>query len=77
MLVMAVAPVANVGSPIESGRRAGLAPNTPDSYTISRSGFTVRLARLTAMLGGPTPTKHTRSLSSWRALATIIISLGV
>jgi hypothetical protein len=31
MLVTAVAPVTMVGSPIESGRRAGRAPKTPAS----------------------------------------------
>src|SRR5438132_586327 len=77
MLVTAVAPVASVGSPIDSGSRAGRDPNTPDSYTSSRSGATVRWARLHAMFGSPTPTKHTRSPASWRALATIIISAGV
>ena len=62
---------------MDSGRRAGAEPNTPDSYTSSRSRATVRLARLQAMLGGPTPTKHTRSPASWRAEATIIISVAV
>jgi len=28
-----VAPLTRVGSPIDNGRRAGRAPNTPDSYT--------------------------------------------
>ena len=74
MLVTAVAPVTMVGSPMLSGRRAGRAPNTPASYTSSRSGATVRLARLTAMLGRPTPTKQTRWPASSRAAATIIIS---
>ena len=60
MLVTAVAPVTIVGSPIDSGRRAGSAPKTPASYTSSSSGATVRLARLTAILGRPTPTKQTR-----------------
>ena len=77
MLVTAVAPVASVGSPIDSGSRAGRDPNTPDSYTSSRSGATVRCARLHAIFGSPTPTKHTRSPASCRALATIIISAGV
>ena len=63
-----------VGSPIDSGRRAGRAPNTPASYTSSSSGVTVRLARLTAMFGSPTPTKQTRWPASSRAAATIIIS---
>src|SRR5712691_6146017 len=40
------------------------------------SGATVRLARLQARFGGPTPTKHTRSPSSWRAETTIIVSVG-
>src|SRR5439155_24376825 len=61
---------------MESGRRAGADPNAPDSYTSSSSGATVRLARLHAMFGGPTPTKHTRSPASCRADATIIISAG-
>src|SRR3954470_24600172 len=74
MLTTAVAPVTIVGSPMESGSRAGLAPNTPASYTSSRSGATVRFARLTAMFGRPTPTKHTRCPASSRAAATIIIS---
>src|SRR5438874_11628074 len=77
MLVMATAPVASVGSPIDSGSRAGSAPYTPASYTSCSSGDTVRLARLHAMFGGPTPTKHTRSPASWRAEATIIISAAV
>src|SRR5947208_9162153 len=62
---------------MESGSLAGAEPNTPDSYTSSRSGDTVRLARLHAMFGGPTPTKHTRSPASCRAEATIIISVAV
>src|SRR5436190_673787 len=62
---------------MESGSRSGTAPNTPLSYTSSRSGVTVRLARLHAMFGGPTPTKQTRSPASWRDDATIIISAGV
>src|SRR5437773_10075069 len=74
MLVTAVAPVTIVGSPIDSGSRAGRAPKTPASYTSSRSGATVRLAKLTAMFGNPTPTKHTRWPASSRAAATIIIS---
>src|SRR5215207_11468549 len=74
MLTTAVEPVTIVGSPMESGRRAGRAPNTPASYTSSRSGATVRWARLTAMFGRPTPTKQTRCPSSARAAATIIIS---
>ncbi len=74
MLTTAVAPVTIVGSPMDRGRRAGRAPNTPASYTSSRSGATVRLARLTAMLGRPTPTKQTCWPASSRAAATIIIS---
>src|ERR1044072_5693179 len=74
MLTTAVAPVTIVGSPMLSGSRAGRAPKTPASYTSSRSGATVRLARLTAMLGSPTPTKQTRWPASSRAAATIIIS---
>src|SRR5512136_2031774 len=74
MLVTAVDPVTIVGSPIDSGRRAGCAPNAPASYTSSRSGATVRLARLTAMFGSPTPTKQTCWPASSRAAATIIIS---
>jgi hypothetical protein len=77
MLVTDRLPVTSVGSPIDSGRRAGAAPNTPASYTSCRSGATVRFARLHAMFGGPTPTKQTRSPSSWRAEATIIISVCV
>ena len=56
----AVAPVASVGSPIDSGSRSGRAPNTPDSYTSCRSGETVRCARLHTMFGKPTPTKQLR-----------------
>src|SRR5918992_2037592 len=77
MLWTAVDPVTRVGSPIDRGSRAGRAPKTPASYTSWRSGLTVRWARLQAMFGGPTPTKHTRSPASCRALATIIISAGV
>ena len=70
----AVEPVTIVGSPIDSGSREGRAPKTPASYTISSSGATVRWARLTAILGRPTPTKQTCWPSSARAAATIIIS---
>ena len=74
MLVMAVAPVASVGSPIDSGSRSGRAPNTPDSYTSCSSGATVRCARLHTMLGRPTPTKQLAAPASRRALAAIMIS---
>ena len=77
MFVTCSEPLTSVGSPIDSGSRAGSAPNTPASYSSSMSGATVRLARLHAMFGGPTPTKHTRSPASWRADATIIISAEV
>ena len=70
----AVEPDTSVGSPIESGSRSGLAPNTPDSYTSWSSGDTVRCARLQTMFGRPTPTKQTRSAARVRALATIMIS---
>ena len=74
MLTTDVAPVTIVGSPMLSGSRAGRAPKTPASYTSSRSGVTVRFARLTAMFGRPTPTKQTCWPASSRAAATIIIS---
>src|SRR5215212_3273343 len=74
MLTTDVAPVTIVGSPMLNGSRAGRAPKTPASYTSSRSGATVRCARLTAMFGSPTPTKQTRCPASSRAAATIIIS---
>src|SRR3954452_15838507 len=77
MLVTAVAPVTIVGSPMLNGSLAGRAPKTPASYTSSRSGATVFLARLTAMFGRPTPTKQTRVPASSRAAATIIISLAL
>src|SRR5437588_9982271 len=75
MLVIAVAPVARVGSPIDSGSRSGLAPNTPDSYTSCRSRATVRWARLHTMLGSPTPTTQFFAPSRPRADAAIIISV--
>src|SRR5437867_442827 len=74
MLVIAVAPVASVGSPIDSGNRSGRAPNTPDSYTSWRRGSTVRCARLHTMFGNPTPTKQFEAPASRLALAAIIIS---
>src|SRR6266511_359531 len=74
MLHTAVEPDTSVGSPIESGSRLGAAPKTPDSYTRSSCGATVRLARLQTMFGRPMPTKHTPPPASSRALATIIIS---
>ena len=73
----AVEPDTSVGSPIESGSRAGRAPKTPASYTSWSSGATVRCARLQTMFGRPTPTKQMRSPASVRALAAIIISFFV
>ena len=63
-----------------SGRRwtAAAAPAAPRTRRPRRRarapGATVRLARLTAMFGSPTPTKQTRCPASSRAAATIIIS---
>ena len=67
-------PDTSVGSPIESGRRSGRAPNTPDSYTSWSSGATVRCARLHTMFGRPTPTKQLCMPASPRAEAAIMIS---
>jgi len=59
MLHTASAPLTRVGSPIESGRRAGLRSDHPGLIIITRLGAYVRRARLQARLGSPTPTNTT------------------
>ena len=49
----------------------------PDSYTSTRWGAWVALARLAAVLGSPIPTKHTTPSRRARDAATVIISSEV
>src|SRR5690348_12851659 len=59
---------------MDSGRKPGLAPRQPDSYTSTSPGAWVRRARLAAVLGSPMPTKQTARSCNARAAATVIIS---
>ena len=65
---------------VADGQRQAGRPGSEDARFVDQlevGGHGQRRARLTAMLGRPTPTKHTRCPASSRAAATIIISLRV
>ena len=73
-LTTASAVSARIPSPIDSGSRSGFDPSVPDSYTSTRPGACVVLARFAAVLGNPMPTKQVIPSRRCLAAAAVIIS---
>jgi hypothetical protein len=70
MEITASAPVIRTASAMVSGRCEGWAPQTPDSYTTSMPGATVRRASSAARVGSPIPANTVRRAASSREATT-------